>query len=344
VRAACGTQDGWLDRVRAGLLALLELFDEQPALARYLVVQSAQSGPAVLAARRGVLDRLARVLDDERAPSRAYPPALTADAVVAGALGVIDRQLSRRHPGSMVELAGPLMSFIVLPFLGARAARRELSRPLDVTDATVKPSVTLDLLQDPGRHLNHSRTVRVLSVMGADPGLNNRGVARRAGVKDEGQMSRLLSRLERLGLIENTRDARTTAAKAWQLTASGQELETAIIHETPATPERRKPPQTVTRSAALDLLHDSDGRLNNRTVSVLRLIAAEPGLSNAEVAERLGVKAKSHTSRLLARLARFGLIENTLDAGLPFEANAWQLTGSGIELERAIRHEAGRRN
>ena len=40
--------------------------------------------------RRGeVLDRLAPVLDDERAPARGYPPPLTAQAVVSGALGVL---------------------------------------------------------------------------------------------------------------------------------------------------------------------------------------------------------------------------------------------------------------
>jgi hypothetical protein len=45
----------------------------------------------------------------------------------------------------------------------------------------------------------------------------------------------------------------------------------------------------------------------------------------------------------LSRLARFGLIENLVVDPAPFEANAWQLTGSGIELERAVRHEAGRK-
>lgn len=79
-----------MDRVRVGLLALLEFFDEEPVLARFCVVHSARAGPAVLAARLQVLDRLARVLDDERAPVRCYPPALTAQAVVSGVLGVLD--------------------------------------------------------------------------------------------------------------------------------------------------------------------------------------------------------------------------------------------------------------
>src|SRR5674476_1382765 len=100
--------------------------------------------------RRGeVLDSLARVLDDERAPARGYPPPLTAQAVLSGVLGVLHERLLKPDPGALVELCNPLMSFIVLPFLGVRAARRELSRPLDATSA-VKRSVALDLLQEPG--------------------------------------------------------------------------------------------------------------------------------------------------------------------------------------------------
>ena len=187
--AAFQAQEGWVDRVRSGLLALLEFFDEQPALARHCVVHSAQAGPAVLAARSEVLDRLARVLDDERAPARGYPPPLTAQAVVSGALGVLHGRLSKPDPGSLVDLAGPLMSFIVLPFLGPRAARRELSRPLDAAFVPVSPSAALDLLQHPGGGGNH-RTVAVLRVIAGEPGLNNREVALRAGVRGQAQISK----------------------------------------------------------------------------------------------------------------------------------------------------------
>jgi hypothetical protein len=97
VGAVLRAREGWVDRVRAGLVALLELFDEEPALARYLVVGSAQAGPAVLARRKEVLDGVALLLDDEGAPARSYPPPLTAHAVVSGVLGVLHAQLSE-HP------------------------------------------------------------------------------------------------------------------------------------------------------------------------------------------------------------------------------------------------------
>jgi DNA-binding IclR family transcriptional regulator len=81
------------------------------------------------------------------------------------------------------------------------------------------------------------------------------------------------------------------------------------------------------------------GRLNHRVVSVLRVIAANPGLSNNDIALRVGIEGKGDASTLLGRLARFGLIENTRTRG---RENEWQLTPSGKELETAIRHDAGR--
>ncbi len=212
VSVAFQAQEGWLDGVRAGLVALLEFFDEEPALARYLVVRSAQAGEAVLEGRREVLDRIALLLDDERAPARGDPPPLTAQAVASGALGVLHARLSQPHDGALVELAAPLMSFTVMPFLGVRAARRELARPLGGATPT-HPVVPLDLLQDPSGRLN-PRAVSVLTVIGAEPGLNNREVASHAGVKDDGHSSRLLARLERLGLIENTRTGARSGRRA----------------------------------------------------------------------------------------------------------------------------------
>jgi hypothetical protein len=76
--------------------------------------------------------------------------------------------------------------------------------------------------------------------------------------------------------------------------------------------------------------------VNYPAVSVLMILVAEPRLSNSEVAERVCISGRSHMSMLLARLREQRVVENTVDAPLPFEANAWQLTASGRELETAI--------
>lgn len=80
--------------------------------------------------------------------------------------------------------------------------------------------------------------------------------------------------------------------------------------------------------------------LNGRVVSVLKVIGAEPELSDNEIAERVGIEGKGHASTLLSRLARFGLIENLVLDPAPFGANAWQLTSSGVELADAISADA----
>jgi hypothetical protein len=48
-------------------------------------------------------------------------------------------------------------------------------------------------------------------------------VARAAGVKDRGQVSKLLARLETHGVLENT-GGHPAAGNAWQLTERGAEL------------------------------------------------------------------------------------------------------------------------
>jgi len=73
------------------------------------------------------------------------------------------------------------------------------------------------------------RTARVLSVIATNPGASNRAVAAAAGIVDEGQASKLLKRLERLGLIENmASDREPGGANAWRLTARGVEVERAL--------------------------------------------------------------------------------------------------------------------
>ena|GEM_PF-222862 len=327
-RAAFQAQEGWVDGVRAGLTALLELFDEEPLLARYLVVHSAYTCPAVQARRSEVLDQVAMLLDDEREPARACPPPLAAHAVASGVLGVLHAQLSQSKPGRLVELTDPLMSFTVMPFLGARAARRELRRP-DAVPASIA-GATVDLLQDPGRRLNHHREIEALRALAAEPGLNNSELALRAGVKDQGQTSRLLARLARLGLVENTGSGRlAAAAKAWRLTSSGEQLADAVMRETHAA-----------AGAVLDLPEELAGRLDHWAICVLRAIGEQPWLTSKEVAVRAGVEDPSHISRLLAHLTELRLVESAREAHGRGAPKVWHVTDSGRKLSSTLGLEA----
>jgi DNA-binding MarR family transcriptional regulator len=72
------------------------------------------------------------------------------------------------------------------------------------------------------------RTIRVLGAVGAHPGASNREIGAVAGMEDQGQTSRLLSRLAKLELIENTYTGRAGAGpNAWALTPRGAAIERA---------------------------------------------------------------------------------------------------------------------
>lgn len=79
------------------------------------------------------------------------------------------------------------------------------------------------------------RTVRVLMTIAADPGASNRRIAAEAGISDQGQVSKLLARLEHLGLIENRGEGPVKGApNAWALTARGVQVQQAITVHTAA--------------------------------------------------------------------------------------------------------------
>jgi AcrR family transcriptional regulator len=236
VRGA-GRQEGrWKDRIRAGLEALLVLFDEQPQLARLCVIESLTGGPAVLMRRREILDTLATAMDEGRGEARKSggPPPLTAESTVGGVLAVIHARLHDPDNGPLTQLVPSLCSMIVFPYLGPAAAQRELERPtVKRTGMARTPNGSNGhVASDPFRDLPLRftyRTARVLATISANPGASNRHIGQDAGMTDQGQTSKLLKRLERAGLIENGGPGRDSGeANAWRLTPRGQEIDAAL--------------------------------------------------------------------------------------------------------------------
>src|SRR6202035_3547365 len=120
-----------------------------------------------------------------------------------------------------------LMSMIVLPYLGPAAARKELELPTPKRPRQV-PVAHRDPLRDLEMRLTY-RTVRTLIAVAEQPGSSNRTVGARAGIPDQGQVSKLLARLHTLGLIENTVPPSARGApNAWTLTTRGWEIHGAI--------------------------------------------------------------------------------------------------------------------
>jgi AcrR family transcriptional regulator len=237
VLSAYMAERSWRERVRAGLTALLVFFDAEPGLGSVLVIDALNAGPVVLQRREELMKALIGVVDLGRGEGRLgleHPP-LAAEGVVGAVFSVVhERMLARRVQRArgtqgLVELVNPLMGMVVMPYLGNAAARRELDRPLPVVRG-VKRHYS-NPLGDLDMRLTY-RTVRVLVAIAEQPSASNRRVAELAGVSDQGQISKLLTRLEHLGLIENDGEGPVKGEpNAWSLTVRGVEVERAIRGE-----------------------------------------------------------------------------------------------------------------
>jgi hypothetical protein len=132
------------------------------------------------------------------------------------------------------------MNLVLLPYMGAAKAGRELSRlgPVDVQGVQGPAGLAGRLQPTLDRGSADMRvtyrTARVLRAIGERPGGSNREVAEQAGIVDQGQISRLLRRLESLGLIANqgagagTGSTTRGTANAWVLTARGEHMRRSV--------------------------------------------------------------------------------------------------------------------
>jgi AcrR family transcriptional regulator len=231
---ACDPSAKWAERLRTALTGVLSFLDEEPGLAQLLIVGSLGAGPVALERRRIVLAQIISLVDEGRKETKTGSelPSLTAEGILGGVLSVLHSRLLDGKRESLLTLSGPLMSMIVLPYLGSTAARRELARPVPISRARSTRN-EVDPLRDLGMRLTY-RTVRVLMAVAATPGGSNRQLADASEITDQGQISKLLARLHRLGLIENTGAGSVRGApNSWVLTPRGWEVQGAIARNSP---------------------------------------------------------------------------------------------------------------
>jgi AcrR family transcriptional regulator/DNA-binding MarR family transcriptional regulator len=222
------TRSSWRDGVRAALAVLLGFFDAAPAFAQLLVVEAVTSGNRAEERRHEIFERLAAAIDGGRdgAPPGEDPLPVAGEAAVGAVWSILNTRLTHEYTSSLLSLHGTLMSVIVLAYLGQETAREELSRPAPQAPALPQPTVIESLAVIDGSNMRVTyRTLRVLSVIGDHPGRSNREIARAAGIADQGQISKLLTRLQDLEFIQNTGlGHKGGAANEWSLTPKGERL------------------------------------------------------------------------------------------------------------------------
>ncbi len=247
VAPAYERERSWRERIRAALVELLGLFDEDPGLGRLVVVESLAAGPRALVLRGRVIERVVGAVDEgrtltgipkghstsEQSGAGTEASVLTAEGVVGAVSSILYTRLAGgKRTGeereALLELTSPLMGMIVLPYLGKAAMRRELARPAPPARMAVARSGVGYPFRELGMRLTY-RTLRVLDAVARYPDASNRQAGETAGIADQGQVSKLLSRLERLGLLENMAGTPGKGApNAWQLTDKGQQITQTI--------------------------------------------------------------------------------------------------------------------
>jgi AcrR family transcriptional regulator len=246
----CAYQEarGWREGMRSGLEAMLGFFDAEPELGFLCVVGALGAGQRALEHRARVTQALVAVVHEGCAERRGArkPDRLVAEGLVGAVLAVIHARMvdaaaaagsapmKRRAVKPLLGLLSPLMGMIVLPYLGAGVAERELRRPAPASRAPVRAR------EDPLRELDMRLTYRTVRVLRAIAELGGRGsypsnrqVANAAGISDPGQISKLLARLHTLGLVQNSGgDHAKGEANAWSLTMRGHDIAHTIQTQT----------------------------------------------------------------------------------------------------------------
>lgn len=220
----------WHERMRASLSALLLFIDEGRPAGRLLVVEMLGAGRCALERRSRILAHAIAAVEEGAGEPKAASGVsrLTAEGVVGAVLSVLHGRLLDGAAEPLIEFLNPLMSMVVLPYLGPAAARRELNRPPVSADSRRRASAA-NPLKELRMRLTY-RTVRVLSAVAAHPGASNKAIGDASEIADQGQISKLLSRLERLGLIENAGAAAARGEpNAWTLTQCGWQVHASLL-------------------------------------------------------------------------------------------------------------------
>jgi AcrR family transcriptional regulator len=124
------SQDGWANRLRAALAALLNALAQDPPVARVCFVEVMAAGPKAVARRNQAMRSLAEVCastgsqDDE---ARELPPVALL-GLVGGLAEILYQEIFAGATAELPDLIPDLMYTAVLPILGPAAAERELKR------------------------------------------------------------------------------------------------------------------------------------------------------------------------------------------------------------------------
>ena len=125
----CDRGKDWLERVREGLAAIVDLFVLEPELARIAVVEAIAAGPDARRRHWNAISRFTEYLVEGQglAKGRKLPAGIS--LMSAGAVsGLIFEELLAGRPAELPALLPDLLFAVLVPYIGPRAAAAEMRR------------------------------------------------------------------------------------------------------------------------------------------------------------------------------------------------------------------------
>jgi AcrR family transcriptional regulator len=218
---AFAEEGNWEDGVLAALAALLESLDREPLLARVCLLEMLAGSPEVLEHRARELAALNPLVDVGRGQARAdgEPVELAAEASVASVAGILHTRLVTGEAPPFIGLLGQLVGLVVCPYLDPHEVLREVKRGEALArtiseDAASSSSSPIASVQLPAA-LRH-------------PGASNKAIAAGIGVPHLGQVSELLARLARGGLLRKHAGG-AGRPNQWWLIPHGEQIAQALV-------------------------------------------------------------------------------------------------------------------
>jgi AcrR family transcriptional regulator len=128
VGAAYEAEEGWPNRARAGLAALLEALAEEPEVARLALIDIGAAGPAAQRRYRAVLQRLTPLFEEGRdfAPGGRNLPANTSRMAIGAVAGLISDEVTEGRAEYLPSLLSEVLFATLVPYIGPAAAAREV--------------------------------------------------------------------------------------------------------------------------------------------------------------------------------------------------------------------------
>jgi AcrR family transcriptional regulator len=131
VEEACreNSERGWPPRVRASIVALIELFSEEPALAGIALAEGLRAGRGVYDRYQAAVESFVPYLRDGAppAPDGGEVPRATDEAVVGGIASLLGRRVLAGETEELRSLTPAVLELALTPYLGTAEARRIIS-------------------------------------------------------------------------------------------------------------------------------------------------------------------------------------------------------------------------